>query len=175
MKSLVSRFVPAATMAAAALVGVVAVNGPAYAAESVSTADPVSSDQKERGDFWFESADGIRSFNADGNVLVPKVLDGDQIKIEGDIINTYDAQGNLVASIKADLPEGVVLKYTDGVIYAGSESGQAARCISNKWVSLGINVTADALVCAPFGAATGTLGGWGCGAAVASGITAASC
>ena len=89
-------------MAAAALVGVVAVNGPAYAAESVSTEAPASSDQKERGDFWFESVDGIRSFNVDGNVLVPKVLDGDQIKIEGDIINTYDAQGNLVASIKAD-------------------------------------------------------------------------
>lgn len=68
-----------------------------------------------------------------------------------------------------------IVGYTDGVIYAGNESEQAARCISNKWVSLGINAAADALVCAPFGAATGGVGGGGCGVAVGTGITAASC
>ncbi|WP_255364720.1 hypothetical protein [Corynebacterium sp. NML140438] len=175
LKKLVSRFVPVVAMVAAALTGVVTVNAPAYAAESASATAPVSSGQNDRGDLWFEQEDGIRSFNVDSNVLVPNVLDGDQIKIEGNLINTYDAQGKLVASIKADLPEGVVLKYTDGVIYAGSVSGQAARCIDNKWVSLGINLAADALVCAPFGAATGGVGGFGCSAAVGVGITAASC
>lgn len=125
MKTIVSRFVPAAAITAAALVGVASVSASAFAAESVSAAASEASDQNGKGDFWFESEDGIRSFNVDGNVLVPELLDGDKVEIEGGVINAYDAQGEVVASLKADLPEGVALKYTDGVIYAGSESGQA--------------------------------------------------
>lgn len=175
LKSIVSRFAPAVAIAATALVGVASVSAPAFAAEPVSAAASEASDQNGKGDFWFESEDGIRSFNIDGNVLVPELLDGDKIEIKGDVINAYDTQGEVVASLKADLPEGVALKYTDGVIYAGSESGQASRCIDNKWVALGINITGDALVCAPFGVFTGAVGGVACGAVLGAGVTAASC
>ncbi|SEB88329.1 hypothetical protein SAMN04488531_2070 [Corynebacterium coyleae] len=175
LKTIVSRFVPVAAITAAALVGVASVSASAFAAESVSAAASEASGQNGKGDFWFESEDGIRSFNVDGNVLVPELLDGDKVEIEGDVINAYDAQGEVVASLKADLPEGVALKYTDGVIYAGSESGQASRCIDNKWVALGINYAGDALVCAPLAAGTGGAGAVFCGAAVGAGVTAASC
>lgn len=172
MKSIGSHSVSALGIAATALFGVMATIAPAYAIETVPS---VASQQNKPADFWFTSEEGIRTFDIEENVLVPHLLAGDQIKIEGNIINAYNAQGKLVASIKSDLPEGIVLKYTDGVIYAGSESGDAARCIDNKWVSLGINIAADALVCAPLGAATGGVGGFACGAAVGTGITTASC
>lgn len=110
MKTIVSRFVPVAAITAAALVGVASVGASAFAAESVSAAASEASGQNGKGDFWFESEDGIRSFNVDGNVLVPELLDGDKVEIEGDVINAYDAQGEVVASLKADLPEGVALK-----------------------------------------------------------------
>ena len=103
------------------------------------------------------------------------MLKSDSVRIEGNLINTYDANDELVGSIKADLPEGVALKFANGVIYAGSTDGVANRCIENRWVGLGINVAADALVCAPVGAATGGAGGFACGAAVGAGVTAASC
>lgn len=125
--------------------------------------------------FWFKSPEGTRTFDISENAIVPHTLDGDRVEIEGDLINTYDRNGQLVGSIRADLPDGVVLKFANDVIYAGSADGVAARCIDNKWVALGINVAADALVCAPVGAATGGVGGFGCGVAVGAGITAASC
>ncbi|MFP7665529.1 MAG: hypothetical protein ACHEUT_08300 [Corynebacterium pyruviciproducens] len=141
-------------------------------AESQTIEAPSASDQPA---FWFQSAEGTRTFDVSENVIVPHVLKSDSVRIEGNLINTYDANDGLVGSIKADLPEGVALKFANGVIYAGSTDGVANRCIENKWVGLGINVAADALVCAPVGAATGGAGGFACGAAVGAGVTAASC
>lgn len=126
-------------------------------------------------DFWFKSAEGMRTFDVEENVLVPHLLEGDTIEIEGDLINAYNAKGELVASIKATLPQGIALGYDGEVIYASSADGVANRCIENKWVSLGINTAADLLVCAPLGLATGGVGGAACGAATSLGVTAASC
>ncbi|AWB83192.1 hypothetical protein C3E79_00765 [Corynebacterium liangguodongii] len=108
-------------------------------------------------------------------MLVPRLLEGDTVKIEGDVINAYNAKGELVASIKATLPQGIALGYDGEVIYASSADGVANRCIENKWVSLGINTAADLLVCPPLGIATGGVGGAACGAATSLGVTAASC
>lgn len=145
-------------------------------------AEPVSSDNgtvvnsaKNEPDFWFDAKDGRRTFDAQGSVLVPHLVDGDRIEIDGDVVNTYNKEGKLVASLKADLPEGVKLKQDEEGIYAGSDNPRSKRCIKNKWVSFGINAATDALVCAPFGAATGGAGGIACSAAVGAGITAASC
>ncbi len=91
------------------------------------------------------------------------------------MINAYNAKGELVASIKANLPQGITLEYDGEVISASSADGVANRCIENKWVSLGINVAADVLVCGPVGLATGGVGGAACGAATGLGVTAASC
>lgn len=135
-----------------------------------------SADETNPGpDFWFEAPSGIRTFSIENNVIVPHIKDTDRIELAGNLINVYDPKDGLVASIAADLSEGMALREADGVIYVGSEDGAPNRCIDNKWVGLGINVAADALVCTPFGLATGGGGGFACGAAVATGVTAASC
>lgn len=103
--------------------------------------------------------------------------EGDHIKIDADVINTYNSEGDLVTSIKAELAEGVALVQKDGVILAESDnSGYTTEgCIKNKWVALGLNIATDGLVCAPFGAATGGVGGFVCGAGVVTGVPAITC
>lgn len=147
----------------------------ANAAPSDVKSSAVVQDTKGESAFWFEDEDGRRTFDTQGSVLVPHILEGDRIEIDGDVINTYNKAGTLVGSLKADLPEGMKLKKDAEGIRAVSESSRVARCISNKWVGLGLNIAGDALVCGPFGAATGGVGGLACGAAVGAGITAASC
>ena len=132
------------------------------------------SQQKHSEEFWFESEEGTRTFDIESDALVPHLQEGDRLEIEKDVINAYSSKGELVASVKANLPEGVELEY-DGNVIRAKDTSTDEGCINNKWVSFGINVAADALVCAPFGAGTGGVGGLACGAAVGAGITALNC
>lgn len=149
-----------------------AIEAPAGLADSGVQATDAST---QEADFWFEAPSGTRTFTVEKNVIVPHIKDTDRLALEGNLINVYDPSDGLVASITADLSEGMRLREANGVIYVGSEDGTASRCIGNKWVALGVNIAADGLVCAPLGAATGGAGGFACGAAVATGVTAASC
>ena len=151
-----------------------------FAAPVTSQAqDLVSTEQtapnSDQHAFTFTAPDGTRTFDTEDSLIVPNLLPGDELSIDGSVINVHNSEGTLVASIKADLPEDLILEETEEGVIATSANGTSFRCIGNKWVSLGINVAADALVCAPFGVATGGVGGFGCGAAVATGVTAASC
>ncbi|WP_126363928.1 hypothetical protein [Corynebacterium kutscheri] len=127
--------------------------------------------------FVFEGPDGTRTFDTERSFIVPRLLDGDKLSIDGNVINVHNIDGQLVASIKADLPEDFILQEVPRGIIATNpnENLFRARCIDNKWVSLGLNITGDLLVCAPFGAATGGIGGFGCSAAIGAGVTAISC
>lgn len=153
---------------------------PAWAqAEQVSgdqAAELNSNSTKLQGHaFVFRGPDGTRTIDTQGSRIIPNLLPSDQVHVEGNVINIVNGQGRLVGSVKADLPEGLKLKLIDGFVIATDADGISARCIGNKWVGLGLNVVGDALVCVPFGAATGGAGGFACGAAVGAGITAASC
>lgn len=165
------------------LVGGLAV--PSYASTPKGTTQSTA-EQQETADIWVNAKDGKRTFNVEGDSLVPNLVEGDSLKVEGNTINTYNSAGELVASIEADVPEGVHLMYVDGVITAhdtsadqstndGFASSAGYNCIDNKWVSFGLTAVADGLVCAPLGVATGGVGGFACGVAVGAGITALSC
>lgn len=157
---------------------------PSYAA-STSPNMSATDIQKEPA-FWFNAEDGKRTFDVEGNSMVTTLVEGDTLKIEGNFINTYNSAGKLVASLKANIPDGVQLKYQNGVITAHDQSAKQAtnndattlsgyKCIDNKWVSFGLGVVADGLVCAPLGVATGGVGGFACATAATAGITALSC
>lgn len=171
-------------LAASALIGMTAISGMGLAsAESFAGASassmPSTSDSEHGADIWFDAEDGTRTFDTEGDSLIPHLLPGDEMTLDGDVLNVTNSKGELVASLKADLPDGVVLRESDGAIRAIDESSptgiQERECIGNKWVGWGINVVGDVLVCAPFGVATGGAGAIGCGAAVGAGVAAASC
>lgn len=173
----------AAALATIALIGATSIAGTSVAlAEPIfdpSAAPSAAASAGHDADFWFEAPDGTRTFDIEDNALVPTLIPGDRLSIIGNVIDVTSSSGELVASLKADLPDGIVLEQSDGSIRAiqsTTDSGAAARrCIGNKWIALGLNIIGDATVCVPFGIATGGIGGFACSAAVGTGITAAAC
>lgn len=136
-----------------------------------------SQDNAYESDFWFKAPDGLRTFDVEDNALVANILESDTLTIEENVISVHNADGTLVSSIVAELPEGVSLNYSDGKIsahYTGA-GFRSYQCIDNKWVSFGLGVVANGLVCAPLAVPTGGLGGFACGTVVSAGITALSC
>lgn len=165
---------------ALAISGACAITPAAHADTSATPSAPSASTSRDNAyesDFWFNAPDGLRTFNVEENALVANILESDTLTIEENVISVHNADGTLVSSIVAELPEGVSLKYSDGKIsahYAGS-GFRSYQCIDNKWVGFGLGTVATGLVCAPLGVATGGIGGFACGTVVGAGITALSC
>lgn len=126
-------------------------------------------------DYWFTTEDGFRAFDVVDNSLKPILLAGDSIDIDGALVKVLNRDGEMVGALEANLPDGVKLIYSDGLISAVSDSDTSFRCIDNKWVSFAVTAVGDALVCLPADIAAGPVTGFACGAAVGAGITALNC
>lgn len=75
----------------------------------------------------------------------------DTVDIHGNIVEVKSEDGQLLARITADLPEGKKLVFNpdEDIIEVINSSHRAKRCTDNKWVHWGIQGLWDALVCVP--------------------------
>lgn len=53
-------------------------------------------------------------------------------------MRVLNRDGEMVGALEANLPDGVKLIYSDGLISAVSDSDTSFRCIDNKWVSFSV-------------------------------------
>ncbi|MCI9889475.1 hypothetical protein JT358_13560 [Micrococcales bacterium 31B] len=151
-----------------------------HAAQATEISSPSSSlsSEADAPAFTFTSAEGTRTFDVVGADLIPHVLTGDTVIVEGKAVNVYNSGGQLVASVEAETSAGVAIVQADGkvsLVSTGGTSRSTAGCIDNKWGGWVIGGAFGALVCTPLGLGTGGVAAVPCAIATSTAITALSC